>query len=397
MAPGVCRSPRQRREGSRLNAPLESEVRRTLLRRGAVVDERSVRGAVLAGGWVADDATVASLTSELSADLRGFGPLEQFMADPSVTDITVNGADEVWVDRGQGMVLSPVRFRDDTSVRRMAQRLASLCGRRLDDACPYVDAPLPDGVRLHAVLPPLVDRVSVAIRVPRHRSWTLDDLTASGMLTAEARNLLFELISRRRSFLVTGGTGTGKTTLLNAMLGEVDARERIVIVEDTRELQPVHAHVVRLQTRAPNIERAGGVSMQDLVRQTLRMRPDRLVVGEVRGPEVLDLLTALNTGHQGGCGTVHANSATEVVPRLEALAALGGMRRDALHSLLAAGLDAVVHLERDTTGRRRLAAIALVTGEGDRVKVETAFAFDQQGCVNRGPAAARWHPSGGAS
>ena len=203
-------NPRHSREGSRLTAPLESDVRRTLLRRGAAVDERSVRSAVLAGGWVADDATVATLTSELSADLRGFGPLEHFIADPSVTDITVNGANEVWIDRGHGMALSPVRFRDEASVRRMAQRLAALCGRRLDDACPFVDASLPDGVRLHAVLPPLVDRVSVAIRVPRHRSWTLDDLTASGMLTTEARRLLIDLIVRRRSFLVTGGTGSGK-------------------------------------------------------------------------------------------------------------------------------------------------------------------------------------------
>ena len=374
---------------------LEADVRRVLLQSGGDLSEGAVRTAAQQSGWVADDHTIAALASDLSADLRGYGPLEPFLGDPSITDIAVNGADEVWVDRGDGMSLSPVRFRDDESVRRMAHRLASSCGRRLDDACPYVDASLSDGVRIHAVLPPLVDRISVAIRVPRHRLWTLDDLVGAGTVPPDARQMLLDLITRRRAFLVTGGTGSGKTTLLNAMLGAVDPRERIVIVEETRELAPAHPHVVRLQTRAPNIERAGAVDMQELVRQTLRMRPDRLVVGEVRGAEVVDLLTALNTGHEGGCGTVHSNSAFDVVPRLEALAALAGMPQAALHSLVGAALDAVVHLKRDASGFRQLVALAVVArGRRGLVHVETAFQFDREGHLRTGTGADAWLNAG---
>jgi pilus assembly protein CpaF len=337
-----------------------------------------------------DDATITTYAAELTADLRGFGPLQPFLADPAITYIAVNGAAEVWVDRGDGMVLTPVQFTDDAAVRKLAQRLAVSCGRRLDDASPYVDAALADGIRLHAMLPPLVDRVSVAIRIPRHRSWGLEQLVSVGMIPAKAEPLLRELVQQRRAFLVTGGTGSGKTTLLNSLLSIAAPTERLVLVEDTRELAPVHPHVVRLQTRAPNIEGAGGVTLQHLVRQTLRMRPDRLVVGEVRGAEVIDLLTAFNTGHQGGCGTVHANSANDVVPRLEALGALGGLGRGGINRLIRSALDAVVHLERDSCGRRRLASVAILVPEGDYVRAETAFTFAQDGTLQAGAAADRW-------
>jgi pilus assembly protein CpaF len=358
-----------------------TRIRRTLLAQGAAIDLDAVRSAAVGSGVVFDEGTLSSLTGDLVADLSGFGPLEPFMADPQVTDIVVNGAREVWVDRGRGMTTVQVEFADERAVRRMAQRLAASCGRRLDDAAPYVDAPLASGVRLHAVLPPLADRVSVSIRVPRHRRWSLDDLTTSGMVAPGLRQLLLDLVQRRRSFLICGGTGSGKTTLLNSLLGEVGRSERIVVVEDTRELAPGHPHVVSLQTRAPNIEGAGGVSMQTLVRQTLRMRPDRIVVGEVRGPEVVDLLTALNTGHRGGCGTVHANSAADVVPRLEALAALGSVPARALQRLLGAALEAVVHLERADDGTRRVAAVAVVEPAGSAVKVVPAYTVDTRGKV----------------
>jgi pilus assembly protein CpaF len=362
-----------------------------LLTNGLDVDTDSVRVAAQHRGVVIDEASVTAIATSLAADLRGYGPLEPFLSDPAVTDIVVNGAAEVWVDRGDGMTLTTVRFGDDGSVRRMAQRLAASRGRRLDEASPYVDVPLPQGVRLHAMLPPLVDRISVAIRVPRHRVWTLDDLTASGFVAPEARRLLRDAVGGRHSFLISGGTGSGKTTLLNALLGELPPCERAVIVEDTRELAPPHPHVVSLQTRAPNIEGAGAVSMQDLVRQTLRMRPDRIVVGEVRGAEVIDLLTALNTGHRGGCGTVHANSASDVLPRLEALAALGGMPRSALQRLVGAALELVVHLERDPVGHRRVAALALVHDRGDSVQVTPAFAFDVDGRMSALAAADDWY------
>jgi pilus assembly protein CpaF len=197
------------------------------------------------------------------------------------------------------------------------------------------------------------------------------------------------MVVGRWAFLVTGGTGSGKTTLLNALLAEVDPRERLVIVEDTRELAPRHPHVVRVQTRPPNIEGAGGVDMQTLVRQTLRMRPDRIVVGEVRGPEVVDLLTALNTGHRGGCGTVHANSAPDVLPRLEVLGALGGLAGSTVRRLAGVGLDATVHLERDREGRRYLRSLALVV-DGDPTAVQVAYVFDSSGGVERGPMADAW-------
>lgn len=307
--------------------------------------------------------------------------MEPLLADPSVTDVTVNGASEVWVDRGSGMHLTPIRFVDDTAVRRLAQRLASGAGRRFDDAAPFVDASLAHGVRLHAMLPPLVDRISLVLRVPRHRSWTLADLVASGMVARGLESPLRQLIEGRRTFLVTGGTGSGKTTLLNALLGVVSVSERLVVVEDTRELAPQHPHVVLLQTRPPNIEGAGTVSLQDLVKQTLRMRPDRLVVGEVRGREVVDLLTAFNTGHDGGCGTVHANSAADVVPRLEALAALGGLQRAALHRLVAAAIDAVVHLERAADGRRYVSTVATLVDAADTLRVVARLTATPDGIV----------------
>ncbi|MFL6069745.1 MAG: TadA family conjugal transfer-associated ATPase [Actinomycetes bacterium] len=378
-----------------MNREIESDIRRTLLTRGVVVGADSVRAAAQSNGAVVDEQNVAAIASQLSADVRGYGPLEPFLSDSQVTDIVVNGAAEVWVDRGDGMTLTGTQFRDDFSVRRMAQRLAAFCGRRLDEASPFVDAPLAQGVRLHAMLPPLVDRISVAIRVPRHRAWSLDDLTASGFVPPDARQFLLDVVRGRHSFLISGGTGSGKTTLLNALLGELRPSERAVIVEDTRELAPRHRHVVSLQTRAPNIEGAGAVTMQDLVRQTLRMRPDRIVVGEVRGAEVIDLLTALNTGHRGGCCTVHANSASDILPRLEALAALGAMRRSSLQRLVAAALELVVHLDRDQAGRRRVAALAMVRDHGESVSVTPAFRCDPDGHVLPEAAADEWRQTVG--
>ncbi|MEO8106431.1 MAG: TadA family conjugal transfer-associated ATPase [Actinomycetes bacterium] len=334
------------------------DVRRMLLHGGTPADADAIRAIVRSQGRVVDDLALQQLTIALAADLQGFGPLEVLMDDPAVTDIAVNGAAQVWVDAGEGMRLTPVRFVDDAAVRRLAQRLASSVGRRFDDAAPYVDAPLAHGVRLHAMLPPLVDRLSLVLRIPRHRAWSLDDLESVGMVTPSVKPVLTDLITSRRTFLVSGGTGSGKTTLLNALLGVVPTHERLIVVEDTRELAPHHPHAVFLQTRPPNIEGAGAVSMQDLVRQTLRMRPDRLVIGEVRGPEVIDLLTAFNTGHEGGCGTVHANSPADVIPRLEALAVLGGLPRESLHRLVAPAVDAVVHLERDSAGRRYVSTVA---------------------------------------
>jgi pilus assembly protein CpaF len=285
----------------------------------------------------------------------------------------------VWVDRGAGLERTSVRFPDDLAVRRLAQRLAAPSGRRLDDAQPWVDARLPGGVRLHAVLPPVAPAgTCLSLRVARSRVFDLQELVDAGSVPQDGAELLAALVAARVAFLVTGGTGTGKTTLLSALLSLVDPRDRLLLVEDAGELAPSHPHVVRLEARPPNVEGAGEVGLRDLVRQALRMRPDRVVVGEVRGAEVVDLLAALNTGHEGGCGTLHANSARDVPSRLEALAAVAGLDRAALHSQLASGLRLAVHLARDRrTGCRRTAEVCvLVRGADGLVSSVPAWAWD---------------------
>jgi pilus assembly protein CpaF len=311
----------------------------------------------------------------------GAGPLEPLLAAPDVTDVLVNGPQEVWVDRGSGLERADVGFADAAAVRRLAQRLATAAGRRLDDARPWVDARLPDGTRLHAVLPPVVvGGPCLSLRVVRTRAFTLEELIAAGSMDAGTARLLRAVLDARLSFVVSGGTGSGKTTLLSCLLGLVEPDERIVLAEDSAELRPRHPHVVRLETRPANQEGIGQVTLRDLVRQALRMRPDRLVVGEVRGPEVLDLLAALNTGHEGGCGTLHANAASDVPARLEALGSTAGLDRAALHSQLAAALSVVVHLVRDRSGRRRVAEIhVLERGRDGLVATVPALAGTERG------------------
>lgn len=294
---------------------------------------------------------------ELAAAL---GPLAPLLDDPLVTDVLVNGAEGVWVDRGDGVHRSGVRLADERSVRRLAVRLAALAGQRLDESAPMVDGLLPAGVRLHALLPPLVaGGAHVSLRVPRRRVPSIDDLQGWGAVDDLGRQVLESLVATRASFVVSGGTGSGKTTLLGAMLGLVAADERIVVVEDVRELRVAHPHVVHLQGRANNVEGRGEVTLTTLVRQSLRMRPDRVVVGEVRGAEVRELLTALNTGHEGGCGTVHANAAGDVVSRFEALGALAEMSPGAVHAQLASAIRAVLHVDR-VDGRRQLREVAVL-------------------------------------
>ena len=293
------------------------EVREELARTGAALTPSVVAHALRAQGRPVGDATVLAVHDLLRQDVLGAGPLEPLLRMPGVTDVLVNGADAVYVDRGEGLELTETRFPDDASVRRLAQRLASSAGRRLDDATPYADLRLPDGTRFHAVLAPLARPGSViSLRVPRARVFTLGELVERGTVNADGAALLGRLVESRRAFLVSGGTGSGKTTLLSALLSLVDRRQRMVVVEDAGELRPDHPHVIGLEARPANVEGAGEVPMRVLVRQALRMRPDRLVVGEVRGAEVTDLLAALNTGHEGGCCTVHANSAGDVPARI---------------------------------------------------------------------------------
>jgi pilus assembly protein CpaF len=332
-----------------------------------------------AGGLLGDDDVLRAVHDAVD-ELAGAGPLEPLLRIPAVTDVLVNGPDQVWLDRGAGLERAAVRFADDDAVRRLAVRLAAAAGRRLDDAAPWVDVGLPDGTRLHAVLAPVSGSgTCLSLRVLRRCTRSLADLAAGGALPGESAGLLRALVRRRVSFLVTGGTGTGKTTLLSALLGEADPGERLILCEDAPELTPAQPHVVRLLTRPPNLEAAGEVTLRDLVRQALRMRPDRLVVGEVRGGEVVDLLAALNTGHEGGCGTLHANRPAQVPARLEALGVAAGLGRPAVHSQAAAGLSVVVHLRRTISGRQ-VDELALVRRAGAHVVVEPGWRADGGRC-----------------
>ncbi|MFD4143690.1 MULTISPECIES: TadA family conjugal transfer-associated ATPase [unclassified Streptomyces] len=344
-----------------MSAGLLDAVRQRLAESGAEPTPARVAAALRAQGRLLSDTEVLGGTEKLRCELVGTGPLEPLLADPSVTDVLVSAPDRVWVDRGRGLELTGVTFTDAASVRRLAQRLAAVAGRRLDDARPWVDARLPDGTRMHAVIPPVaVGSTCLSLRVVRPRAFTVGELVAAGTVPPGGDRVLRALMEARLSFLISGGTGSGKTTLLSSLLGLVGERERIVLAEDSAELRPDHPHVVRLESRTANQEGAGRVTLQDLVRQALRMRPDRLVVGEVRGAEVTELLAALNTGHEGGCGTVHANAAADVPARLEALGTAAGLDRAALHSQLAAALSVVIHLGRDGGGRRRIDEIRVL-------------------------------------
>ena len=277
-------------------------------------------------------------------------------------------------------------------MRALAQRLAASVGRRLDDAAPFVDARLADGSRVHAVLGTVArPGTCLSLRVPAARSLSLADFVLSGAMSERAAALLTRLVEARVAFLVSGGTGSGKTTLLGALLALVPHQERIVVVEDSRELEPDHPHVVRLEGRPANAEGVGAIGLTDLVRQSLRMRPDRLVVGEVRGAETVDLLRAMNTGHEGGCGTVHANSAEDVPTRLEALGLLGGLDRAALHAQIGSALHAVLHIRRDDAGVRRVSEVHVVVRDSGTglTRTEAAVEFGPTGRVRLGPGSGR--------
>nr|WP_250029344.1 TadA family conjugal transfer-associated ATPase [Actinoplanes maris] len=333
---------------------------------------RAVRGEPDAA--VLGDTAVLRLADRVHDQLVGAGPLAPLLADPDVTDVLVNGL-AVWVDRGAGLQRAPVVLGDLEEVRRLAQRLAAACGRRLDDGQPYADARLPDGTRLHAVLPPVAtDGPYLSLRTFRHRPFRLDDLIERGTVPPTVAPVLAAIITARLAYLVTGGTGSGKTTLLATLLGMVPPTERIVLVEDAAELRPLHPHVVALQARTANVEGAGAIGLTDLVRQALRMRPDRLVVGECRGAEIVDLLGALNTGHDGGAGTLHANAPADVPARLEALGLLGGLPRAALHAQVVAALQVVLQMRRTDRGRvLESVSVLLPTGEARLATVVPAW------------------------
>lgn len=349
-----------------------------------------VGDAVHQEGTLLGPSALATAVREVRAVLFGAGPLQRWLDDPLVTDVLVNGPADVWVERAGRLVRTDADLGSVADVRDLAVRLAASGGRRLDDATATVDARLPDGTRLHAVLPPLAGSCTVlSLRVLRRQPFTLDELVDRGTLAPAVAPLLQALVHRRANLLLSGPTGSGKTTLLAALLTAVPPDQRIVVVEEAGELWPDHPHVVHLTTRNANVDGAGAVDLARLVREALRMRPDRLVLGEARGAEIREVLAALNTGHEGGCATLHANTAADVPARLEAMAALAGMSRDALAAQAVSAVDAVLHLRRAGPDRaqRRLSEVGVVRRADDgSLVVETAVRCSGGGAVERGPA-----------
>jgi pilus assembly protein CpaF len=288
----------------------------------------------------------------------GLGILESLLNNSNITDILVNGHKEVWIDQGQGLEKTKLTFLNEESVKSLAQKLALSTGRRLDQSQPYVDAQLTKTIRLHAVLTPIASPGTfISLRIHRPKTMSLTELVINKTLTTSQKNFLTEMIKNKKSFVICGGTGSGKTTLLNSLLSDVEKSQRILIIEDSRELNPQHPHVVSLEGRPVNIEGMGLITIKDLIKQSLRMRADRLIIGEVRGAEVIDWLSALNTGHTGSAGTIHANSIHEVITRFECLGLMAGLSKEATHSQLKTALNYVIHIERNADGKRRVRAI----------------------------------------
>ena len=338
--------------GRPVDAGLLESVRESMMAEAGAVTPSRVAAAVQATGKLLGTAGALAAVERISAELNGLGPLQELTRDPAVTDIFANAPDSVWVDRGCGIERVAVAFEGESQLRALACRLVAAGGRRLDDGSPCVDVRLPGGYRVHAVLPPVSTAGTLlSIRIRREHVFGMDELQAGGMFSRPVRDVLEKVVEQRLSFLVSGATGSGKTTLLSTLLGLCAAKERLVLIEDASELNPVHPHIVSLESRHGNLEGGGEVDLGELVRQALRMRPDRLVVGECRGAEVRELLTAMNTGHSGGGGTIHANTAASVPARLTALGALAGMSPDGVRLQAASALDVAIHVERTPRGR----------------------------------------------
>jgi pilus assembly protein CpaF len=319
----------------------------------------------------------ARLERQIADDILGYGPLEPFLHDPTVTEIMVNGYDQLYVERSGRIEETEATFLDDAHLLRIIDRIVSQVGRRIDESSPMVDARLPDGSRVNAIIPPLALRgPSLTIRKFARNALSLDDLIGLGTLTDQAANFLAECVRGKLNVLISGGTGTGKTTLLNAVSANVPSTERVVTVEDAAELRLLQRHVVSLESRPPNIEGEGEVRIRDLVRNALRMRPDRIIVGEVRGAETLDMLQAMNTGHDGSLTTLHANSARDALHRLELLVLMAGVELPlkAIREQIAGGFDLLVHISRLVDGSRRVTQITEIAGmEGEVVTRQDLF------------------------
>ena len=364
------------RIGTRINDPDLTEGRLHDLMRSELARVVDAQNLVLS---VDERATIIR---EIEDDTLGLGPIQQLLEDSSVTEIMVNGHETVYVERNGVIVRTPLRFVDEDHLRRVIERIVARVGRRIDESSPLVDARLPDGSRVNAVIPPLaVHGSSLTIRKFSDTPYTVDDLIRFGSLTRPLADFLDGCVKSKLNILVSGGTGTGKTTLLNVLSSSIPHNERIVTIEDAVELKLQQEHVIVLESRPPNIEGSGEVTIRDLVRNSLRMRPDRIVVGECRGGEALDMLQAMNTGHDGSISTIHANAPRDCIARLETLVLMAGMDLPlrAIREQVVSAIDLIVQIQRLRDGSRRVTHVTEVVGmEGDTVVLQDAFLFDYQ-------------------
>jgi pilus assembly protein CpaF len=338
------------------------------------------------------------VTRRIEDEVMGLGPLEPLLKDPTISDILVNGHDQVYIERRGKLELTEVRFNDDAHLMNIIDRIVSAIGRRVDESSPMVDARLKDGSRVNAIIPPLaLDGPMLSIRRFAVELLTATDLIRLGTIDEALSKVLHGIVQGRLNVVISGGTGTGKTTLLNILSGFVPLTERVITIEDSAELQLQQPHVVRLETRPPNIEGKGEVSQRDLVRNALRMRPDRIIVGEVRGPEALDMLQAMNTGHDGSLTTIHANSPRDALSRIETMVSMTGITfpMRALRAQMASAINVVLQIARDEDGRRRLTSLQEINGmEGDIITMSEIFAFERTGVDKDGNVLGSIKPTG---
>lgn len=338
------------------------------------------------------------LITEIQDEVLGLGPLEPLMQDPDISDILVNTYRHVYVEKFGKLQLTEARFKDDTHLRKIIEKIVSAVGRRIDESCPMVDARLEDGSRVNAIIPPLaLDGSILSIRRFAVDPLEIEDLIKLRSLTPEIGELLRGIVRTKLNVLISGGTGTGKTTTLNVLSRFIPADERIVTIEDSAELQLKQDHVVRLETRPSNIEGKGEITARDLVKNSLRMRPDRIIVGEVRSGEVIDMLQAMNTGHDGSLTTIHANSPRDALLRLETLVAMSGLniQQESIRRYISSALDVIIHITRLVDGSRKVVSLQEITGmEGNIITMQEIFSFEQTGLDEKGTVRGRFRASG---
>jgi len=396
-------------------SPLEAQWKQLVLPRVlgtldlsmiAVIDEKRARVQIrdVANRLLNEEAAPLSVIQrrhvvrQIEDEVMGLGPLEPLLADPSVSDILVNGPNNIYVERSGKLQRTAVRFNDDAHLLNIIDRIVSKVGRRIDESTPMVDARLKDGSRVNAIIPPLaIDGPVLSIRRFRKDALNIDDLVRYGSLNRALVGLLRAIVMARLNVMISGGTGSGKTTLLNAMSAFIPERERIVTIEDSAELQLQQPHVVRLETRQVNVEGRGQITQRDLVRNSLRMRPDRIVVGEVRGAEALDMLQAMNTGHDGSLTTIHANSSRDALSRVETMVAMTGITFpiSALRNQIASAIDVIIHMERQEDGCRRIISVQEISGmEADTIVMSEIFNFSRSGVDEKGNVIGKFSATG---